>query len=527
VRSLVNDSLRFVISYGVSAIGFFLSGWHWLRIILFRWNQKRLKQRYGITWQTPVLTYGLEVQRLIDSATRGSAKFAVTSGSTGLPKRIPYTKQRLRALKLTYTDVFVRACWAFQIKRTSLYVFSAFSDDESLTSILLSEKQLPRYLATLQAPYRVQTHPAVRALALQYGATAVRLWLLSIANPGILYSTNPSTLATFLHEINNDWQQSARLIKHWSHTPERFEKALHKIARRLESRGTAKRLLRIARSDAPLPLEVCAPAIEAYICWTGGYVKPFLKRIASYLPSLRYRLIPMYSMSTETVETVSHFHQDTVSALPLAKNVLYEFIEETATDSPDNLLCPAQLEIGKPYAMVVSDSYGLRRYQTCDLFLCEGMIAGIPRLAFLRRRGLEYSLTGEKLTDVQIECAFHQLKSQYSTIGRDRFLSCVPSQPFDEVVPHYKVLVVGEENDDLEVLLPEIACYFDQILGEVNCEYRSKRASGRLGPVRFIQLETREFLTHIIGGDNVAAWETQFKFLPLYRQTWETGRVGE
>ncbi len=97
------------------------------------------------------------------------------------------------------------------------------------------------------------------------------------------------------------------LIKDWCEAPKSFPSEVHKIARRLESRGCAERLTQIATSKAPLPLSACAPAVEAYICWTGGYVKPFLDRLATHLPSPRYKLIPMYSMSTETIETLPYF----------------------------------------------------------------------------------------------------------------------------------------------------------------------------------------------------------------------------
>ncbi|HKS09785.1 MAG TPA: hypothetical protein VJS13_09585, partial [Pyrinomonadaceae bacterium] len=59
-----------------------------------------------------------------------------------------------------FSDMFARACHAFRIERTSLYVFSSFQQDASLTSLLLDEHKLPPYLSALQAPYRVQQHPA-------------------------------------------------------------------------------------------------------------------------------------------------------------------------------------------------------------------------------------------------------------------------------------------------------------------------------------------------------------------------------
>jgi len=524
MRGLINDWLRRLIGYGILTLGLILVIVQSVRIGTFRRNQNRLRRRYKISASTPVLSYGAEVEELIQTAAAhagGNARFAKTSGSTGRPKRTLYTKGRLRSLKFAYIDFFVRCCWAMRIKRTSLYVFSSLAKDDSLTSMLLDEDRLPDYLSTLQAPYRVQYHPAIQTLASNYGTTAVRLWILAIANPGVLYSTNPSTLSNFFDELSTQWQQSTRLIIDWCTKPETFDSSVHVIARRLKSRGCDDRLSRIANSGAPLTLQVCAPAVEAYVSWTGGYVKPFLDRLAKYLPAERYRLIPMYSMSTETIETVTHLHGHTVTFLPLAGRVLYEFIEETEKDQPANLITADELEVGKAYTMVVSDPHGLRRYQTGDLFLCRRMVAGLPDLHFLRRRDLEYSFTGEKLTAEHVSNVFRMLREEYSQLGTDRFLSCVPSQPLDESIPHYKVFLIGEVGNGSAVSLAGLGRRCDQLLSQVNCEYKSKRGSGRLGEVRFIQVTPGDFINQIGGSQQSSTWETQFKFLPLYRRTWE------
>ena len=480
-------------------------------MIAYARNQTRLKQKYGITPNTPVLPYGPQIEQSIRTAATnaGRAQFAQTSGSTGNPKQILYTKRRLLTLQLTFSNMFARACYACGIKRTSLYVFNSFQSDASLTSLLLDEQNLPNYLSTLQAPYRVQHTHAIQTLVSQYGPDAVRLWALTISNPGVLYSTNPSTISTFLDELTSNWPRCSRLIKDWCEAPSTFPTEVHIIARRLESRGSTKRLKQIASSPTPLPLSICAPAIETYICWTGGYVKPFLDRLAKHLPSPRYKLIPMYSMSTETVETLPHFQGEDITFLPIAAGVVYEFLEETAIDHADNLLNPHQLELGKLYAMVVSDAYGLRRYQTDDLFLCRRKIKGLPDLSFVRRRSLEYSFTGEKLTAEQLSRVFDQLRALYPSLLADRFLTCVPNQPA-HAIPHYKVLLVGERHSTSHDVL---AARCDELLAEINCEYKTKRASGRLGPITFSDVETRDFAEQLAKIDN---WETQFKFLPLH-----------
>ena len=206
----------------------------------------------------------------------------------------------------------------------------------------------------------------------------------------------------------------------------------------------------------------------------------------------------MYSMSTETIETLPYFQGDEIAFLPFAPGVVYEFLDDAG-----NLLDVDQLEPGQLYEMVTSDAYGLRRYRTDDLFLCKRKIRNLLDLAFVRRRTLEYSFTGEKLTAVQLSAVFEQLRARYPVLLTDRVLTCVPSQP-----PHYKVLLIGDSHT---IDHDEIAACCDELLSEMNCEYRSKRTSGRLEPVEVVSISLKEFAAMN------PTWETQYKFLPLIR----------
>lgn len=522
MSELVNDALRFLIARMIMLLGVVLNLRQRFQITRFAANQRRLKRKYRLHADTPVVSYGPRVVESVRHAAARvgrDARFALTSGSTGEPKKILYTNRRLRALKFTFTDMFARAVRTYGLKRTSLYVFSSFSRDASLTSMLLDETKQPVYFSTLQAPYRIQHHHSIRALVSQYGASAVRLWLIAIANPSVLYATNPSTISTFFDELQTNWLPCSRLATDWYNDPNKFDPTLRRLVRRVTSRGSTKRLRLIATSASPLALKDFAPAVGAYICWTGGYVKPFLDRLARHLPPPRYRLIPMYSMSTETVETEPVFRNGDVQFLPLARGVVYEFIAAGANDHAQNLIAPAQLTPGQTYALVVSDSYGLRRYQTGDLFACRRMTNGLPDLAFLRRRALEYSFIGEKVTAEQLNIVFDRLRTEHPATLADAFLTCVPSLPLNEQ-PHYKIILIRDSRITPDTDLLAAEC--DRLLSNLNCEYKNKRANGSLAPARFIQTSAASFAQAF---EN--SWETQFKFLPLYLRTWESVYVSQ
>lgn len=522
MRGTINDALRELIGAGTRVVGGLLEAVQAVRIRTFRFSQRYLRWRYGIRPDTPILCYGPEIRDYIRQTAARAGKgwvYALTSGSTAEPKRLLYTPGRLRRVKWTFLETFIRACRAFRIRRTSLFAFTVLAEDDSLTSLMVREVKAPGYFATLPSPYRIQAHPAVRGLAVQYGPAAVRLWLLALSNPGVLYATNPSTLVALFDEVSSKWEKSSRLVKDFCRKAETLDPRVYHLARRLVSRGSQRRLELIAHGDSFLPLEVWAPGVEAYTCWTGGYLQPFLDRLERYLPSHRYTRIPMYSMSTETIETVSHFCGPPVAFLPLAPGVLYEFLPEGKADLPGRLRAPDELQAGSVYTLVVSDAYGLRRYQTGDLFLCRGMIRGLPDLQFQRRRGLEYSFTGEKITAEQIGPILQTIRQKFPL--EDRFLTCVPSWPPEEPIPHYRLLIVSHNGAQARCDLGEPARWFDELLAAANGEYRSKRETHRLGAVRTQGVRFQDFIAWAGGARHRDTWEAQFKFLPLYTRLWD------
>ncbi len=565
-------------------------------------DQGRLRRAYGIDGATPILRYGDEVRRSVEAfaARHPDARFAATSGSTSAPKRIAFTRARLRSIKLGSLSVAARMLVAYGVRRPSLFILASLArdGDGSLTALLLESGRGPSYLDGLLVPSKVLAHEAVAPLLREYGPTAVRLFFLVVSNPGLLYSTNPSTLAVFLAELDERRDESTRLARDFARDPEGTAggRALRRLVRRVASAGFRDRLRLVAgtgpdpnatkNSSAPgpaigraaageadclartrergrvspkhipntrkkinpavarvsestgrpaaPPMEAYVPGLEGICCWDGGYVRPFLEQVAAYLPPQRFRFVPMYSMSTETVETLNHFERGgEVRFLPIAERVLYEFVPEGAADVPACLVAPWDLEPGRAYAMVVSDPYGLKRYQTEDLFFCGGKVGPVPDLRFLRRRGLAYSFTGEKLTGEQLEEAFARLRSEVPRLGEaGLLLSLFPSRPPGERLPRYR-LVVAHPGAAPPVALDaaDLGSRLDRILAAANRELEGKLASGRLAGtdaciVRYAELAAR------LGADGSKAgsgraWESQFKLLPLYTKLWEevwTGR---
>ena len=169
--------------------------------------------------------------------------------------------------------------------------------------------------------------------------------------------------------------------------------------------------------------------------------------------------------------------------------------------------------------MVVSHRFGLRRYATGDRFRVERFVGGLPDLRFVGRRGSGWSFTGEKLTAEQVGQAIRTLEAEHPGLTEGRWFALFPSSPGGAALPCYRLAAVGVDSPGLPDGLPE---RLDELLGDLNLEYRAKRASGRLGEVRLSVVDRAGFLRRATGGGS-AHPDSQFKFQPFYPRLWEQG----
>lgn len=524
-----NDTVR-----GALRLGLPLAAW-WARrdfarrIERFPDAQSALRSTYGITPDTPIAGYDAATRVRVEAlAAQPGVALAYTSGTTGEPKALAYPPSRLRSFKADSQAVGVQAWHRLHIRGAAFFIFGGLTADRSFATLVLHRGE-PSRVTSLLEPARHLSTPAMAQAIRDHGATAARLWLMLLSDPGMVYSTNPSTLAVFLSELQADWAGVTSLARAWVGGLD-ADPGLARVAARVAASGAPERMRRAAESSELPPLHELLPGLSAYCCWDGGYVTGFLKQIQAALPPARFTHVPMYAMSTETIETLPWFDDDgAMRFLPLAPGVLYELLPEGAPDDPGLLLAPTDAVAGEAYTLVVSDPYGLRRYQTEDVFRCHGLVRGLPDLRFERRRGLTWSFTGEKLTGEQVAAVFAALEASHPRLAAlSAQLTLLPSWPEGDDLPRYRLVVAHPSAavhapPDLERLAREL----DAGLAALNDEYAGKRSTGRLAAPTAHLLPYDRLAAALdarrVGADQGAGrgWESQFKLMPLTRVRWE------
>jgi GH3 auxin-responsive promoter len=527
VPDAFNDAMRAMMSLAVGPVARLSTRRMLRRVHAFAATQADLRQRYGVSAGTPIEVYGPATRARVEAlaAQVPGTRVATTSGSTGEPKRLAFPPGRIPLFNRESRAAGARSFAHHRAPRADLMILASLTEDDSFTSLVLEGRaRLPGYLQGLMDPGRVLRHPDLAALAERYGVAAARLWVLAVAHPGMLYSTNPSTLAVFLDELHGDWERASALVRDWvRRDPDLPLRTLGAAARRIGSRGQRARAERIAEAAAAPPLWELLPRLQGYVCWDGGYVGVFLERIRRHLPAERYAHVPMYSMSTEVVETLPVEVGGVMRFLPLSPGVLYELLPADAPDDPTLLLDAASVGEGDEVTLVVSDPWGLQRYQTEDVFRCQGSVHGVPDLRFVRRRGLTWSFTGEKLTGEQVRGALAALAERWPALAAVQ-TTLVPCRAAGAGLPGYRLVLTDEVPD---LALDEVAERFDEALGEHNSEWRGKRSSVRLAATTAVYLPYAELAAALdprttSQADRARrAWESQFKLMPLTRRCWE------
>ena len=439
--------------------------------------------------------YESQKERLLQMANASHSEvfMAQTSGTRNLPKVIPFTKERLKKSQTTFLKSMMILTEPYSGFKT-FFVISSLEEETSLTAGLLKQHD-PSHLELLQAPYRYLTTKKGLILRHEVGVYAARLGLLIVTTPRFLYATNPSTLTHFMDELLHNWEPIKSNLEKLLNSPSLLKNLL-----KLQDGDGLARLKKIVTKKTPPTLQEIFPELQALITWDGGYVAPFSQKLKILLPEVTH--IPMYSMSTESIETLPHRYNGRLYFLPTMKDTYPEFMQD------GKLFSPFELKVGETYSLIVTTTFGFLRYDTQDEFLVVGFLDGLPDLRFQRRRNITASMTGEKISEEQCQLLFASLRREFPL--EDHFLTLFGNARDGKF--RYQLGLVGLKKD---LNLSEVAEKAQEVLSHLNEEYQSKTASGRLAPIEAMQFSLPEF-AKLMGQE--LKWESQFKVMPLYEK---------
>jgi hypothetical protein len=203
------------------------------------------------------------------------------------------------------------------------------------------------------------------------------------------------------------------------------------------------------------------PQLDTISCWMDASSAPFAAELRRLFPDAWFQAKGL--MSTEGAITVP-FGEGQGSPLALDSG-FFEFVD-------GERVYPAwDLERGRTYRVLLSNRFGLYRYDMADLVEVVGFTGQTPRLVFKGRLGLATDLCGEKLTEEFVLSCM-----QAACDGPPIFAILAPSSGPH---PHY-VLYANREVDNVR-----IAQFAERLELQLrrNPQYAYARHLGQLSPL--------------------------------------------
>lgn len=396
--------------------------------------------------------------------------YAQTSGTTGKPKLIPILRDTARGIRL-YQRLFAFAQYqgvpgVYHGK--TLVIAGATVEGHLPTGTGYGAMSGVMADALPWAIRRKSCLPdAVRGLA-DYGQKYRHIAACALAEPSlsVLATPNPSTILKLLEVIRREYPELIEAL-----SSRRGGAGATPVPMPAASPARLSHLRAMIGQEERLTLASLWPSLRAVVTWTGGNCALSIPKLTALLPQ-GTAVIEMGYLSSECVGSLN---VDVVSnrCVPTLHEMAFEFVEARHWErNQPATVTLEQLEVGRKYSVIVTTSNGLYRYAMNDIVEVTGRFNQTATIRFVQKGKGVTSITGEKLYE-------HQVIQAVEDAARLARASCEFFMMLADVEECRYRLYLEPPPDD-----PFFDRRVDERLSELNIEYKAKRESGRLQPLR-------------------------------------------
>ena len=427
--------------------------------------------------------------------------YALTSGTTGKPKLIPVLLRTQRALRhYQWLSTYAQYQGVPSIFKGRMLVIAGPEVEgylETGTSYGSMSGLLTAALPVVLQQKLILSNALHEIKDYQEKYLYLAACALAESDLSVVATANPSTFLKLLEMGRLHFPQIVEMLA--SNSPE-FQTGpvpLPSISRRRLTQLQAC----IGRAGH-ITVEELWPNLKAVVTWTGGSCGVLVPQLKAKLAP-QTAIIEMGYLSSECLGTVN-VDPRTNQCVPAIQENFYEFVSQSdwEADRPYTLTLD-QLEEGQKYYVVVTTANGLYRYFMNDLVEVTGRMHRTPTISFIQKGKGVTNITGEKLYEYHVIDAMASIQAAYRiTIEFYVMLA-------DPLARQYTLFM---EHPPFDGALRD---KFEKTLAQANVEFQSKRASGRLEPVRVVYLQPRTgeaYRAHCI---QQGQRDTQFKMVKL------------
>lgn len=407
--------------------------------------------------------------------------FALSSGSTDQPKRIPVTGDFLRAYRRGWRVFGISALRDHPeaLARCLLQVVSPMEEYRApcglpcgaISGLLAAEQG--------RAVRRFYANPAGTAAIADAEARYYTIMRMAVLrNVAWIVTPNPATTLRLARAAAEHAERLIRDVRDGTLSPpgEPGLRVREELAHRLRpNRALARRMEEGAsREGRLLPRHYWRLSFLAN--WTGGTLGLHVKEFPAWFGAIPVRDIGL--LATEGRVSIP-LSDGTAAGVVDPRAAFFEFVEEGAAGRDAGAARRMhEVEVGRTYRVVMTNAAGLYRYDLGDFVRVTEFLGACPCVEFLHRGSAVSSLCGEKVTEWQATAAFERVISGLGMKPARFVLAAAWGNP-----PRYRLYVEGAAGNTAL-----LAARYDEALAELNVEYASKRSSRRLGAVELIAL---------------------------------------
>lgn len=185
----------------------------------------------------------------------------------------------------------------------------------------------------------------------------------------------------------------------------------------------------------------------------------------------------------------------------LPDSCFYEFVPMDSDDE-ETTYAIDQLETGRDYEIIITNLSGFYRYRIKDVIRVLGWYGNLPLVAFVYRKNQMLSIAGEKTNDEAVLWSVQQTGKETGY----RFADYCVYPDTDSDPGHYTVLLEPDRPLD-QSQVPHVRDVLDDYLGQANPSYGTKVKTGVLGPLelKISQIETHALYRDIMISKGVSA----------------------
>lgn len=421
-----------------------------------------------------------------------------TSGTMGAPKRIPMTDSALeqfwRYALISQLALAENECGMDFVDSRHFLVVEIPDAEGHLpcgaTYTAVSQKLFRLMRDTMPDTLNVPTDVVFPAAEMNTRYLRARYALME-PDTASMRGTFFSFLLEQLRYIESDWELLCNDIETGTidasiAMPEELRKKLESELKPMPERAAELREIFKGGFKTPFAKKVWPKLAFASAIATGAFVPAFNITMDRYL-GRDVTVVKLGIVASEGVLTTA-YAAGQENGVVVPDSIFYEFLPLEAEDDFSQICTLDQVEIGKEYELILTNTSGLYRYRTKDVMRMVGKYKNAPTMLFSFRRDQTISIMGEKTTEKALTAAIHNTAEELGfTLVDFSVYADVEASPM-----RYQYFV-EIENVPANISPKIIRATLDKYLAEANPSMGEKIRTKTCGDTRLNFLEPESY----------------------------------